>query len=314
MHSGRGKGNIMMENVVAKKANKIKEGSGLADIIFYIVSAILCIITLYPMYYVFIMSISDPIEVAAKRISLYPKGFYLETYKIIFRDSKMWKSYANTIIYVFSGTILNCITSVMAAYPLTSKKLIGRKWIVRYLILPMYFSGGLIPTFLLMNKLGLYNNRFAIIIPGAVSIWYIILVRTYLMTIPSSLRESAFIDGANNFHVLFRIYVPLAKPILAVVAIYTVVGIWNSWFGAMIYLPNEDLHPLQMYLVRVLIQQSVDLKSLPKDDFEEAIAMMLSNTQLKYSMIIFTTLPIIFTYPYFQKYFIKGAMIGSLKE
>jgi len=307
-----------MENAKIEKSikykNKISNGSTIVNAIFYIVAAILCLITLYPMYYVLIMSISDPIEVAAMRVNLYPKGLYLDSYKIIIGDAKMWKAYANTIIYVVSGTFLTCLTSVMAAYPLTARNLIGRKWVVRFLIIPMYFSGGLIPTFLLMNKLGLYNNRLAIIIPGAVSIWYIILTRTYFMTLPGSLRESAFMDGANNFQILFKIYVPLSKPILAVIAIYSLVGIWNSWFNAMIYLPNEELHPLQMYLQRVLIQQTVDLKQLPMEDVKEAIAMMLSNTQLKYSMIIFTTLPIIFTYPFFQKYFIKGAMLGSLKE
>lgn len=294
--------------------NKIKQGSMAVDVIFYILAFFVCIITLYPMYYVFIMSISDPIEVFARSVNLYPKGLYFGSYKLIFRDNKMWKAFTNSFIYVVSGTFLCCFTSVIAAYPLTAKNLIGRKWIVRYLIFTMYFGGGLIPTFLLMQKLGLYNNRLAIIIPGAVSVWYIILTRTYFMTLPASLRESAFIDGANNFHVLFKIYIPLSKPILAVIAIYSIVGIWNSWFSAMIYLPNEELHPLQMYLVRVLVQQTVDLTKLAKDDYEEAFQMMLQSVQLQYAMIIFTSLPIIFTYPYFQKYFIKGVMLGSLKE
>ena len=294
--------------------NKIKQGSKVIDVIFIAIATFLCFITLYPMYYVLIMSISDPIEVATMNVHFYPKGVILDSYKVIFRDAKMWLAYVNTIIYVVSGTFLCCLTSVLAAYPLTSKNLFFRKWIVRYLIIPMYFGGGLIPTFLLMNRLGLYNNRWAIIIPSAVSIWYIILTRTYFMSIPSSLKESAFIDGANNFHILFQIYVPTSKPILAVIAIYSLVGIWNSWFNAMIYLPNEALHPLQMYLQRVLVQQSVDLTKLPMDDVEAAIALMLSNTQLKYAIIIFTVLPIIFTYPLFQKYFIKGTMLGSLKE
>jgi len=300
--------------MTGKNKNKIREGSMLVDIILYIIAGIILLITLYPMYYVLIMSISDPKEVTAMRVTLYPKGIYLGTYKLIANDVKMWRSYANTFFYVICVTALNCLTAVLGAYPLTNKSLIGRKWVTRYILIPMYFNGGLIPTFLLMNKLGLYNNRLSIIVPAAVSIWYIILVRTYFLSLPSSLRESAFIDGASHFSILFKIYVPLAKPILAVVAIYSAVGIWNSYFEAMIYLPNEDLHPLQMYLMRVLIQQTVNLKSLVKDEAELYISLMLSNIQLKYAMIIFTTLPIIFTYPYFQKYFIKGAMLGSLKE
>ncbi len=301
-------------SVAVQGKNKIRHGSKAVDVVLYIIAGLLCLVALYPMYYVLIMSISDPIEVAANRVSLLPRGFYLDSYKIIVRDSKMWWAYLNTLIYVVSGTALVCLTSVMAAYPLTAKNLIGRKWIVRYLIIPMYFGGGLIPTFLLMNNLGLYNNRFAIIIPGAVSIWYIILTRTYFMTLPTSLKESAFIDGASNLKILFNIYIPISKPIIAVIGIYSIVGIWNSWFNAMIYLPSETLHPLQMYLVRVLVQQTVDLTKLPMEDVKEAIQKILSNTQLKYAIIIFTTLPIIFTYPFFQKYFIKGAMLGSLKE
>lgn len=298
----------------AKNPNKIKEGSKVADAIIYFFAIFICIATLYPFYYVVIMSISDPMEVAAMNVYLYPKGLDLGSYRLIVRDAKMWKAYLNTIIYVGCGTVLTLLTSVLGAYPLSVKNLAGRKWIVRYLIIPMYFGGGLIPAFLLMNNLGLYNTRWAIILPGAVSIWYIILTRTYFMGIPESIKESAFIDGATHLQLLFKIIVPISKPILAVIAIYTIVGIWNSWFGALVYLPNEKLHPLQMYLYRVLVQQTVDLKELAFDEATEAAKKVFSNVQLKYSIIVFTTLPIVFTYPFFQKYFIKGVMLGSLKE
>jgi putative aldouronate transport system permease protein len=294
--------------------NAIKEGSPIADFFIYFFTIFICIITLYPFYYVVIMSVSDPVRVAAMDVYLYPKGFQLGSYGLIVRDAKMWWAYLNTLIYVGAGTALTLLTSVLGAYPLSVKNLPGRKWLVRYLIFPMYFGGGLIPTFLLVNKLGLYNTRWAIIIPGAVSIWYIILVRTYFMTVPDSIKESAFIDGASHIQLLFKIIVPISKPILAVIAIYTIVGIWNSWFGALVYLPNEKLHPLQMYLYRVLVQQTVDLKELAFDEAASATKKIFSNIQLKYSIIVFTTLPIIFTYPFFQKYFIKGVMLGSLKE
>lgn len=297
-----------------KNPNKIKQGSKAVDVIFYLLALLVCLITLYPFYYVIIMSISDPMEVAAMNVYWYPKGLYFGSYQLIMRDIKMWKSYLNTIIYVLSGTFLNCLTAVLGAYPLSVKNLYGRKWIVRFLIIPMYFGGGLIPSFLLMNKLGLYNTMWVIIIPGAVGIWNIIMVRTYFMGIPEALKESAFIDGANHLQLLFKIMIPISVPILAVIAIYTIVGIWNSWFSALVYLPNEKLHPLQMYLYRVVVQQSVDLKQLSFDDASKAVERMLSNIQLKYSIIVFTTLPIIFTYPFFQKYFIKGVMLGSLKE
>ena len=172
----------------------------------------------------------------------------------------------------------------------------------------------MIPSFLLINRLGLYNTRLALIIPGAVGIWNIILTRTYFASLPSELSEAAFIDGANNYQVLFRIFIPLAKPIIAVIAIYTIVGVWNSWFGANIYQTNTKLHPLQMYLQRVLISQSVDLNKLKtKEEIEEAYQVALGAQQLKYAMIVFITLPILFIYPLFQKQFMKGIMLGSLK-
>lgn len=302
-----------MSSIAKRNPNKIKDGSPAVDVIFYILAILICFITIYPFYYVVIMSISSPREVAAMNVSWYPKGLYFGSYKFIINDANMWRAYLNTFIYVSIGTVLNCLTAVLGAYPLSVKNLPGRKWVVRYIVIPMYFGGGLIPSFLLINKLGLYNTMWAIIIPGAVGIWNIILVRTYFTGIPEAVKESAFIDGANHLQVLFKIIVPISKPILAVISIYTIVGIWNSWFGALVYLPNEKLYPLQMYLYRVIVQQSVDLQALSMEDTKNAVDILLSNIQLKYSIIVFTTLPIVFTYPFFQKYFIKGTMLGSLK-
>lgn len=292
----------------------LQDGSRFTDGVLIAIVALLCVITLYPFYYVIIMSISDPKEVIARSITFYPKGFQLDSYALLFKDVAMWRSYVNTIIYVGASTILTLVTSVSLAYPLTVPGLPGRKWLVRYLLVPMYFTGGLIPTYLVMSKMGLYNNMWAIIIPSAVSIWYTILVRTFFSGLPAALRESAYIDGARDWQIMFRIYVPISTPILAVIAIYAIVGMWNSWFSAMVYLPNPELHPLQMYLQRVLVAQNVDLTKLNSTEVADAINKIYSGEQLKYSMIIFTTLPIVFTYPFFQKYFIKGVMIGSLKE
>jgi putative aldouronate transport system permease protein len=300
---------------MAAKVLKRTNGESVAfDIALNVIIWILMLFTLYPMFYVFILSISDPVEAAAMNVYLWPKGFSITSYRILFNNPIMWRSYGYTILYVLSGTVLMLITSVMGAYPLLEKNLFGRKILVYYLIIPMYFSGGMIPSFLLISKLGIYNTVWAMVLPGAVGIWNIILTRTFFTSIPITLKESAFIDGANHFTILFKIYLPLSKPILAVISIYTVVGIWNSWFNAMIYLPNVELQPLQMYLRRVLIEQSVDLTKLPASAQEEAFLKKMSSLQLRYSMIIFTTLPVLFVYPFFQKYFIKGAMIGSLKE
>ncbi|GMX63744.1 carbohydrate ABC transporter permease [Paenibacillus elgii] len=303
-----------MSVAVKRNRNQIRQGSPAVDIVLYTIALVICIITLYPFYLVVIMSISSPMEVAAMNVFWYPKGFFLGSFEVIVKDTKMWWAYSNTIIYVVSGMFLNCLTSVLGAYPLTVRNLKGRKWVIAFLLIPMYFGGGLIPTYLLVNKLGIYNTMFAVIIPGAVSIWNIILVRTYFTTIPEAIKESASVDGASHWQLLFKIIVPVSKPILAVIAIYSVVGIWSSWFDALVYLPNEKLHPLQMYLYRVVVQQTIDLKTLSMEDARNAAATMLSNNQLKYAIIVFTTLPVIFTYPFFQKYFIKGALLGSLKE
>lgn len=298
-----------------KKNHAIKEGSKLVDILIYVITGVICLVTLYPFYYVFIQSISDPKEVVAQTVFFWPKNYYFGSYGLIMNDPKMWRAYGYTLIYVVSGTALSVIGSVMGAYPLSVKGLWGRKFLVKFLIIPMYFSGGLITTFILMTKLNLYNNVWAMIIPSIINIWNIILVRSYFVSIPEGLTESAVIDGAGHFRILVSIIVPLAKPILAVISIYSIVGIWNSWFNALIYLPNPDLHPLQFYLYRVMIQQSVDLTDMSGGmmQMEDQVKRMLQNYQLKYALIIFTSLPVIFTYPFFQKYFIKGVMLGSLK-
>jgi putative aldouronate transport system permease protein len=297
-----------------KRINRIREGSTLATALCYLTVTALCLCTLYPFYYVFIQSFASPREVVAGSVYIWPQHYYFGSYKLILSDPKMWRAYAYTLLYVVAGTSLNVVTSVMGAYPLSVKGLWGHKALAIYILLPMYFGGGLIPTFILMTQLGLYNNVLAMIIPSAVSIWNIILVRTYFLTIPDSLKESAVIDGAGHPRILWSIMVPLAKPVLAVIAIYTIVGIWNSWFNALLFLPNPDLHPLQFYLYRVMIQQTVDLSKMSNVlDLSSAYEKVLQNFQLKYALIVFTTLPVIFTYPFFQKYFVKGVMLGSLK-
>lgn len=302
-------------SVFRKNPNKIREGSKAATIVIYIAVGLICLLALYPFYYVFIQSFADPEEVVKGTTYIWPKNYFFGSYEMILKDMKMWRAYGYTILYVVSGTVLTLITSIMGAYPLSVKKLWGRKFVVKFLVITMYFSGGLIPTFLLMTKLGLYNNVLAMIVPGAVSVWNIILVRTFFMDIPEAVKESAVIDGAGHIRILFSIMVPLAKPVLAVVSIYTIVGIWNSWFNAMLYLPNPDLHPLQFYLYRVMIQQTAVVADITNvDSMKNYLQQVLQNFQLKYALIIFTTLPVIFVYPFFQKYFAKGVMLGSLKE
>ncbi|SCG87517.1 Inner membrane ABC transporter permease protein ycjP [uncultured Clostridium sp.] len=300
---------------MTKRKNKIKEGNPFATVLMYAVCVLIGFITLYPMYYVLILSVSAPEFASTMKVYWFPKGFDLSAYKVLIQDTKMWRAYANTVLYVVSTTILMILTSAVVAYGLNYKKLIGRKYLNMFLLIPMYFSGGTIPSFLLITKLGLYDSPLSQIFPACFSIWNIILVKAYFRSIPDSLSEAAKIDGAGLIQVFTKIMIPLGKPIFAVVAVYTIVGVWNSWFNAMLYLPHTEWQPLQMYLRRVLIESTQSLKQVMDAATAREFAMkQLSNAQLKYAMIIFTSLPVLCTYPFFQKYFVKGMVLGSLKE
>lgn len=302
-----------------KNPNKIKNGSPVATVIIYFILILLAFICIYPLWYVAVISVSTPITAVKMDAYFLPKGFYTGSYAKLFKDVKFWVTYGNTIIYATTCCVGMLITCAMCAYPLTSPLLKGKRLIVFFILIPMYFSGGLIPQYIWMSKLGMYNTRWAIIFPGIVSMWYIILTRTYFATIPEELRESARIDGANNYQILWNVYVPTSKPIMAVIAIYTIVAQWNSWYAASIYLAKQELQPVQLYLRRILIlqQQMSNEQNANKggtgESQEEAMQMMLAADQTKYTMIVVSSLPILVIYPFFQRYFVKGVMVGSLK-
>ncbi|MBP1990749.1 carbohydrate ABC transporter permease [Paenibacillus eucommiae] len=268
------------------------------------------VLTLYPFIYVLSMSISDPQYVVEDVIWLFPKGFSLESYARVFDNPDIWTAYGNTLFYAGVGTLLNILFTVLAAYPLSRRTFSLRTPIIILVTITMFFGGGLIPNFLLIKELGLYNTRWAILLPGLTSAFYIIITRTFFQSIPESLQESARIDGANDIGILMRIILPLSQPILAVLALFYAVGHWNSYFTAMIYLPDVKLQPVSLYLVKVLVQDQQSMMEGMMNQYDRA----LISVQLKYSMIIVTILPILFIYPFLQKYFVKGVMIGSLKE
>ena len=288
------------------------------DIVITAVMVLAGLITLYPMWYVICMSISTPGAVVQGSITFWPDAFRIDSYKLIFKDSDLWHSLLMSLFYVTAGLVIMLTSCMLMAFPLTRPNLKFRKFVTFFLLIPMYFGGGMIASFIVVAKfLDLYNTVWAIILPG-VSIWNIILCKTFLQSIPAELSEAAYIDGASNTQVLLKIFVPLAKPVLAVISIYTIVGIWNSWFGSMLYQSDTSLHPAQMYLQRILIQQNVNLaelikKGATKEMIEAAAESANLAKQLKYSMIVVVTLPILMVYPLFQKHFVKGVMLGSLK-
>ena len=298
------------------RRNRIREGSVLADIIIYTTAILLAFVCLYPVYYVLILSLSQPRAAATMQVYWWPKGLYLGGYAKIFGDGLLWSSYGNTILYAAGEMLLMLITCSTFAYALSCKQLKHRGLINAFVLTPMYFSGGTIPLFMMVMKYGLYNTPWALILTGGYSIWYIILVKSYFSTIPETLREAAKIDGANHYQIWWQIYLPVSKPILAVIALYTIVNVWNSWFNAALFLADQKLQPLQLYLRRILVQGEIDLtvELATAEEMRAAQENAISNSQLKYTVIIVSSLPMIIAYPFFQKYFVKGVMLGSLKE
>ena len=233
-------------------------------------------------------------------------------------DREFWQAFLNSVIYVIAGCVLMLFNTIAVAYPLTRKNLWGRRWLTYYLLVPMYFGGGMIPSFIVVTKLGLYNSPWSLILPGCYSIWNIILCRTFLASLPPDLSEAAFIDGATNLQALVKIYLPLSKPIIAVILIYTIVGVWNSWFGASIYTTDRDIQPVQLFLRNVLVSMQSGMRTdaqtgMTKEVMEAMAEQAMTARQLRYAMIVIVTMPILMVYPMFQKYFTKGVMLGSIK-
>ena len=283
--------------------------SKLADIIIMGIMIGVIIICLYPLVFVFSMSISDPLAAARQEVWLWPKGFSLQSYKLVIDNPDVWTAYGNTLFYTVVGTAFNVIMTILIAYPLSRRSFVIRVPLTLIIIFTMLFKGGIIPTFILINKLGLYDTRWIMILLGAVGVWYLIIARTYFESIPDSLIESAKLDGANDIAILFRIVVPLAMPIIAVLILFYAVEHWNSYFSALIYLPSKELQPLQLYLVKVLVENTQSLADSILMSEEKSLAIM----QVKYAIIIVATLPILSIYPFLQKYFVKGVMIGAIK-
>ena len=295
------------------KKKKKRSAADRAYLSFVYLFVVICsLIALYPMVYTFSMSISSAEHVALNDIFFLPKGFSLQAYKMVFEDNEIWGAYMNTLWYTAVGTVLSVALTVLSAYPLSRRRFFLRKKLTLFGMFTMYFSGGMIPMFLLVTKMGLYNTRWACIFPYLIRAWYLIVCRSFFQSIPETLGEAASIDGASPYKIFSRIYLPLSKPIIAVMTLFYAVGQWNGYFAAMMYLANSALHPIQMYLRKILIlsntQSSMGNSSM--GGFERSLATQ----QLKYAVIIVTILPILAIYPCVQKHFVKGVMIGSIKE
>lgn len=274
---------------------------------------ILCIICLYPLLYVLFASISKPSLLAAHRgLLLYPLGFTLKGYDIVFQNPHIFTGYTNTLIYVVFGTIINIIMTSIAAYVTSRKEWMWSKNITVMMLIHMFFGGGLIPFYLLVRELGLMDTRWVLLIPGAMNVWNLIVLRTAFAAVPQSLIESARIDGANDLFILFRIVVPVSMAAIAVQILFYSVGHWNAWFNATIFIRNRELLPIQVILREILISNNIAYLNANVSATNMADIDQYGDL-VKYCTIIIATLPILFVYPYLQKYFVKGVMIGSIK-
>ncbi|MEC0124953.1 carbohydrate ABC transporter permease [Paenibacillus pabuli] len=304
----------VMEPAAVTGTPKVKRRSRItiAEAILYAFAILFLIAVIYPIYFIIIASFSDPSAVANGQVWVFPKGFTLEGYKELLRHENIWIGYRNTILYTVVGTLFGLVVNISAAYALSRKDLVGRKFFSLFFIFTMFFSGGLIPTFLTIRDFHLYNTFLVMVLPFSVVVFDMIVARTFFQTsIPGDLWEAAQIDGCGNLRYFVLIVLPLSKAIIAVLGLWIAVGYWNSYFNALIYLKDPNLYPLQLILRNILITNQ--MQSGMGTGEAAQVALRLANL-MRYSVIIIATIPIMCVYPFIQKYFNQGVMIGAVKE
>lgn len=287
-------------------------GDRIFNVVNYTILILVSIIVMYPLVFVLSASLSDPQTVLRGEMLLWPKGINLNSYVKIFQNKDIISGFTNTLVYTSLGTLINLTMTILAAYPLSRKDFVGRNAIMALLVFTMFFSGGLIPTYLLIKNLGMLNTLWVMIIPNAVSIWNIIIMRTFFQqSIPGELQEAATIDGCSNIKILTRIILPLSMPIIAVTILFYAVGHWNAFFNALLYLSGKDKFPLQLILREILIQGQTN--DMVKMSTESAIKQQREVEGIKYAVLVVANIPVLALYPFLQRYFVKGVMIGAIK-
>lgn len=282
------------------------------DRILCIVLGIFALMVLYPLYFVLIASISDPMHIASGEVFLFPKGLNIDGYKAIFRDDKIWTGYMNSAIYAILGTLIGVSATLCAAYPLSRPDLRFRKGLTLFFTVTMFINGGMIPTYIVIDKMHLMGTIWSIVLPTAVTAYNLIITRTFLQsTIPNDLYEASEIDGCGHVRFFFRVLVPLSTPIIAVLALFSIVQMWNQYMQPMLYLSDQEMYPLQVVLRGILVQNTVDVSMI--DDATAITQQMMLAEKIKYALIIVASLPVIAIYPFVQKHLVKGMMIGSVK-
>ena len=284
----------------------------MVNIIFHIIAIIMILLIIYPLWFVIIASFSNPADVANGDVWFWPKHWEFSGYNELFKQKMFWKSYGNTIIYTLVGPFIALAVNIPAGYAMSRKDLFGKKWINVFYLIPMFISGGLIPTYIVVKNFGLLNSFWVMVLPFSVSTYNIIVARTFFKsTIPETLWEAAQIDGCGTLRYFLQFVLPLSKAVLAVIGLWTAVGLWNSWFNALIYIQKESLQPLQLLLRRILISNQSMLGAATGTMAQELRQL---SDMMKYASIVVSTLPIMCLYPFLQKYFNQGVMIGAVKE
>jgi multiple sugar transport system permease protein/putative aldouronate transport system permease protein len=280
-------------------------------IILYLLLSLILAILLYPLIFVLSASVSDPSAIMAGKVVLFPVGFTLKAYQAVLDYDLIWVGFSNSLFYTVVGTLVNLVVTILAGYALSRKDLVGKNFFMFLFAFTMLFNGGIVPTYLVVNDLGLINSRWALIIPQALSIWNLIITVTYFRTsIPVELLEAAQLDGCSDFQYLARVVLPLSAPIVAVLTLFYAVGHWNEYFSALLYLNEQGLYPLQIMLRNILVQNQIDFTMI---DISSYAARQAMRELLKYALIVVASVPVLLIYPFVQRYFIKGIMIGAIK-
>lgn len=301
---------------MTKKSRTQFKNSSLADKIFiifvYVSMTLIFLVVLLPLVYVVSASFSDPQAVISGKVFLWPVNPTLRGYAAVFKNTKIMSSFANSLFYTVTGVVINLVMTMLCAYPLSRKEFTARNKLAALFVFTMYFSGGLVPTYMVVQKLGLIDSRLALLIPSAMSTYNMIICRTYMVnSIPDEMYEAASMDGCTPFRYLTKIVTPLCKPILAVMTLYYGVAKWNSYFDAMLYLKDQKLVPLTIVMREILIQNQIDYTMV--SDVSAVAAQRGLTDLLKYSTIVVASLPVLIIYPFVQKHFVKGVMIGAVK-
>ncbi len=297
----------------------VAAGDRLFLVIVYFAVFLITFCCVYPLYFTVIASFSDATDLYSGKVNLLPSGFHLDAYKEVLKNNSIWRGYANSIFYTVGGTAVNLFLTVPTAYALSRKRMFGRNFLMTLFVITMYFGGGLVPTYILYKNLHLTNTPWIMLISGGLSVYNVIVTRTYFQnSIPDGLYEASRIDGASEFLIFGKIFLPLSKPIIAVITLYYAAGHWSSYFGAMIYLANSKLHPLQLVLRKILILNESAIQNIEDAASQEAALSILQRMELshvmKFALVFISSAPMIMIYPFVQKYFIKGVMVGALKE